>query len=204
VTRVRRVAIASLVSSAEEVAHLGLLLSRGGVAAIPTETFYALAADPFNTDAVERIFRIKGREDGSPLPVLFANALDLERLGVAADPGTLANYFAVWPAPLTVVFPIRAPIAASRGVSTLAVRIPASRPLRGLLLAVGPLTGTSANRSGAPALADPDAVEAGFRREIDVLVDGGRTPGGLASTLLDATREPPVVLRRGAYAWPGR
>src|SRR6185295_4474545 len=80
VTRVRRVAIASLVSSAEEVAHLGLLLSRGGVAAIPTETFYALAADPFNTDAVERIFRIKGREDGNPLPVLFANRLDLEKL----------------------------------------------------------------------------------------------------------------------------
>ena len=65
------------------------------------------------------------------------------------------------------------------------------------------MTGTSANRSGAPPLSDPDAVEAGFRREIDVLVDGGRTPGGLPSTLLDATREPPVVLRRGAHLWPG-
>ena len=197
-------AIASLASTPEEVAHLRLLLRRGGVAAVPTETFYALAADPFNTDAVGRIFRIKGRDDGNPLPVLFANRLDLEGLGVTADSGTLANYFAVWPAPLTVIFPIRAPIAASRGVSTLAVRIPASRALRELLLAVGPLTGTSANRSGSPALADPDAVEAGFRREIDVLVDGGRTPGGLPSTLLDATREPPVVLRRGAHAWPDK
>ena len=200
----RRIAIASLVSSPEEAAHLRLLLRRGGVAAVPTETFYALAADPFHTDAVERIFRIKGRDDGNPLPVLFVNRLDLEALGVTADSGALAIYFAVWPAPLTVVFPIRAPIAASRGVSTLAVRIPASRVLRELLLAVGPLTGTSANRSGAPPLSDPDAVEASFRREIDVLVDGGRTPGGLASTLLDATREPPVVLRRGAHAWPGR
>ena len=200
----RRIAIASLVSSAEEVAHLRLLLRRGGVAAVPTETFYALAADPFNTDAVDRIFRIKGRDDGNPLPVLFVNRLDLEALGVTADSGALAIYFAVWPAPLTVVFPIRAPIAASRGVSTLAVRIPASRVLRELLLAVGPLTGTSANRSGAPPLSDPDAVEASFRREIDVLVDGGRTPGGLPSTLLDATREPPVVLRRGAHAWPGK
>jgi len=199
---VRRIAIASLVSSPEEIEHLRLLLRRGGVAAVPTETFYALAADPFNTAAVDRIFRIKGRQGGTPLPVLFANRLDLEALGVTADPGKLANYFAVWPAPLTVVFPIRAPIAASRGVSTLAVRIPASRALRELLLAVGPLTGTSANRSGAPPLSDADAVEAGLRREIDVLVDGGRTPGGLPSTLLDATREPPVVLRRGAHAWP--
>ena len=199
----RRVTIASLVSSPEEVAHLRLLLSRGGVVAVPTETYYALAADPFHADAVERIFRIKERDDGNPLPVLFANPLDLDSLGVTADSATLANYFAVWPAPLTVVFPIRAPIAASRGVSTLAVRIPATRALRELLLALGPLTGTSANRSGAPPLSDPDAVEAGFRREIDALVDGGRTPGGLPSTLLDATREPPVVLRRGAHAWPG-
>jgi L-threonylcarbamoyladenylate synthase len=200
---VRRVAIASLVSSSDEIARLRRLLRQGGVAAVPTETFYALAADPFNAGAVERICRIKGRDDGSPLPVLFANRLNLESLGVTADPDTLAIYFAVWPAPLTVVFPIRAPIAASRGVSTLGVRLPASRPLRDLLCAVGPLTGTSANRSGSPPLSDPDAVEARFGSEIDVLVDGGRTPGGLASTLLDATRQPPVVLRRGAHAWPG-
>src|SRR5437899_2324691 len=126
-------AIAGLVSSPDETARFRRLLQRGGVVAVPTETFYALAADPFNADAVERIFRIKGREDSHPLPVLFANRLDLEGLGVTADSGTLANFFAVWPAPLTVVFPIRAPIAASRGVSTLAGRIPASRPPRGLL-----------------------------------------------------------------------
>ena len=153
---------------------------------------------------MERIFRIKGRDDGSPLPVLFATRLDLEGLGVTADPATLESYFSVWPAPLTVVFPIRAPIAASRGASTLGVRLPASRPLRELLSAVGPLTGTSANRSGSPPLSDPDEIEAGFRREIDFLVDGGRTPGGFPSTLLDATRDPPVVLRPGAHVWPGQ
>jgi L-threonylcarbamoyladenylate synthase len=183
---------------------LRLLLRHGGVAAVPTETFYAFAADPFNPEAVERIFEIKGRDEGNPLPVLFANRSDLDALGVSADPAALDIYFAVWPAPLTVVFPIRAPIAASRGHSTLGVRLPASRKLRDLLSAVGPLTGTSFNRSGSPPLSDPDAIEAGFRREIALLVDGGKAPGGLPSTLLDATRDPPVVLRHGAHAWPGK
>lgn len=152
---------------------------------------------------MERIFEIKGRDEGNPLPVLFANRPDLEKLGVLAGPGTLDIYFAIWPAPLTVIFPIRAPIAASRGLSTLAVRLPASRKLRDLLSAVGPLTGTSFNRSGSPPLSDPDAIEAGFRREIALLVDGGKTPGSLPSTVLDATRDPPVVLRHGAHDWRG-
>jgi L-threonylcarbamoyladenylate synthase len=183
---------------------LRLLLRHGGVAAVPTETFYAFAADPFNPDSVERIFQIKGRDEGNPLPVLFANRSDLEKVGVLAGPDKLDIYFAIWPAPLTVVFPIRAPIAASRGLSTVAVRLPASRKLRDQLSAIGPLTGTSVNRSGSPPIWDPDQIEAGFRREIDLLVDGGKTPGGLPSTLLDATRDPPVVLRRGASPWPGK
>ena len=191
-----------MVSSAEEISQFRLLLRHGGVAAVPTETFYAFGADPFRADSVERIFEIKGRDEGNPLPVLFANRSDLEGLGVLADPATLDIYFAIWPAPLTVVFPIRAPIAASRGLSTLAVRIPASKKVRDLLSAVGPLTGTSLNRAGSPPLSDPNAIEAGFRREIALLVDGGNTPGGLPSTLLDATRDPPVVLRHGAHAWP--
>lgn len=172
------------------------------MAAIPTETFYALAADPFNPEAVQRVFEIKGRDEGNPLPVLFARRRDLEALGIQAASSTLETYFSIWPAPLTVVLPIRAPIAASRGLSTLAVRLPALKKLRDLLSVAGPLTGTSFNRSGHPALTNPDVIEAGFRREVALLVDGGRTPGGLPSTLLDATREPPVVLRHGVYAWP--
>ncbi len=177
------------------------LLRHGGVLAVPTETFYALAADPFETGAVERIFEIKGRPEDEPLPVLFARRSDLERLGVEADSKTLDRYFEIWPAPLTVVVPIRAPIAASRGRRTIAVRLPASKKLRDLLSLVGPLTGTSANRSGEEPLFSPVTVESEFRREIDLLVDGGKTPGGKPSTLVDATREPPVILRRGAFLW---
>lgn len=172
--------------------------------AVPTETFYALAGDPLEPSAVQRIFEIKRREVDKPLPVLFARRTDLGRLGVDAESPALDPYFWIWPAPLTVVVPIRAPIAASRGRSSIAVRLPAARKLRDLLSLIGPVTGTSLNRSGSPPLDSPEAVEAEFRREVVLLVDGGKTPGGKPSTIVDATREPPVVLRAGAYPWPGK
>ena len=101
-------------------------------------------------------------------------------------------------APLRIV----APIPASRDAFSLGVRMPAHPPLRALLARVGPVTGTSLNRSGEPACEEADEAAGQFADEIDVLVDGGRTAGGLPSTLLDATVEPPLLLRPGAYPWP--
>jgi len=169
---------------------------------VPTETFYALAADPTNERGVSRVFEIKGRDDGKPLLVLFSDPAQLDSLGVAAEPARLDRLLGIWPAPLTVVLPLRSPIAASRGGATLAVRMPAARRLRELLSAVGPLTGTSANRSGDPPLADPDAVARSLGFALDLLVEDGPTAGGEPSTLIDATREPLRVLRRGAFRWP--
>jgi L-threonylcarbamoyladenylate synthase len=199
---VERLRLRDLLASPEETSRLRRILLGGGVAAIPTETFYALAADPASEAGVERIFRIKGRDDGKPLLVLFSERRHLAALEIAADSATLQTFFGIWPAPLTVVLPLARPIAASRGSAALAVRMPADASVRGLLSAVGPLTGTSANRSGEPPLSDPDAVEAALGGDVDVLVDGGRTPGGKPSTLLDATRSPAEVLRPGAFPWP--
>ncbi len=199
----RRISIDALNSSREEVFRFRELLGNGGVAAVPTETFYAFAADPFNEAGVKRVFKTKGRGDAKALLVLFATREQLARLGVTAPAAVLEQYFHIWPAPLTVLLPIREPLAASRGLFTLGVRMPADRKLRLLLQSAGPLTGTSVNRSGSPPLDDPDAVERIFRREIDELVDGGRTPGGKPSTIVDATGETPRVLRVGAFAWPG-
>lgn len=199
----RRIAISDLLSDAAEITRLRELLSEGGVAAIPTETFYGLAADPRNEEGVARILRAKGRDDGKSLPVVFAAREDLERLGVGAPRALLDRFFEIWPAPLTVVLPLAEPIAASRGKKTLAVRMPASRELLGLLESCGPLTATSANRSGEEPLSDPDAVERIFGESLQLLVDGGKTPGEKPSTVLDATVEPARVLRAGAFAWPG-
>jgi len=198
----RRIGIRELLDSPAEVASLARVLRRGGVAAVPTETFYGLAADPRSAEGVGRIVAIKHRDTGKPLLVLFADKRQLETLGVAAPMETLNRFLAIWPAALTVVLPLEAPIPASGGARSLAVRMPAHRELRELLARLGPVTGTSANRSGEPPCDRAAAVENRLGEEIDVLVDGGPTPGGLASTLLDATREPPVVLRPGAFAWP--
>ncbi len=198
----RRIAIGELNSSPEEILCLRELLAAGGVAAIPTETFYGLAADPKSEAGVRRVLEAKGRDKGKPLPVLFATRQQLEGLGVAAGPGLLKRFFEIWPAPLTVVLPLREPIAASGGLSTLAVRIPAARSAILLLESVGAVTGTSANRSGAPPLDDPDAVERAFSAHVDLLVDAGKTPGQRPSTILDATKEPPAVIRSGAFPWP--
>lgn len=198
----RRIPIDELNASREEIFRLRELLANGGVAALPTETFYGLAADPWSEAGVRRICEMKGRDDVKALPVLFGRRDHVARLGIQAAPGALDAYFQIWPAPLTVVFAVARPMAASRGVSKLGIRMPSDRRLRTLLQGLGPVTGTSVNRSGRPPLEDPDAVEALFRREVDWLVDGGRTPGGKPSTVLDATVDPPVVLREGAYAWP--
>ncbi|MEP6801545.1 MAG: L-threonylcarbamoyladenylate synthase [Acidobacteriota bacterium] len=187
----------------EGLEFLRKLFADGGVAAIPTDTFYGLAVDPRSATGVERVFRLKGRDAGQGFPVLFAAREQLSGLGIEADPSLVNRYMALWPAPLSVIFRLRAPIAASAGRSNLAVRLPAALPIHFLLEAAGPLTATSANRTGEPPLDDPDEVEAVFGAGIDVLVDGGRTPGGKPSTLVDATTNPPLLLRDGAYPWTG-
>ena len=167
-----------------------------GVTALPTETFYGLAAPPGDLAAVERIVAVKGRLAEKRFPVVGATLEQLDRLVRLEGPwrGRLA---AVWPAPLTVVLP-----AVSEGGGTIAVRVPAHPLLRALLAAVGPLTATSANRSGAPARSAPGEVERELGADLDLLLDGGATAGGLPSTLVDLTSRPPRLLRAGAFRVP--
>ena len=197
----KRIPLADLLGSSREIASLRAILARGGVVAITTETFYALAADPANERGVSRIFEIKGRDDGKALLVLFSSRAQLDSLGVSARPDVLEPFLRVWPAPLTAVCPLARSIAASRGQSTLGVRMPAAPLGRELLGSTGPLTGTSANRSGEQPISDPDELALTLGPELDLLVDGGTTPGGAPSTIVDATVEPPRLLRDGAFAW---
>jgi len=199
---VRRIRREDLLASEAELLSLAETLRAGGIAAIPTETFYGLAADPRSRPGVERALAAKRRGEEKPLLVLCATREQLAALGVAASSEALDRFFAIWPAPLTVVLPLGAPLPASLNAATLAVRVPAHAGLRALLRVIGPVTATSMNRAGEPPCENADDVEEKFAAEIDVLVDGGACPGGLPTTLLDATGDPPRVLRQGAFAWP--
>ena len=197
----RRIPIAELLVSEEKLAELAALLRGGGVAAIPTETFYALATDPRNAVGVERILRAKGRlESQKPLLVLFSEPAQLEGLGVTAPAGGLERYLRLWPAPLTVLLRISHPLPAAAGEARLAVRVPDHEKLRELLSALGNgLTATSANRSGGEPALDPSAAAALLAGEDAMVIDGGVLPGGPPSTLAAIEGGWPVVLRKGRF-----
>jgi len=181
-------------------AALTAALARGAVVALPTESSYGLAVDPLDLAAVERIYDLKGRSGSKALPVVGADADAFLALGVDAGDPALAWVRPRWPAALSVVVALAAPIAASAGESSLAVRVPDHAPLRALLAALGrPLTATSANRSGEPPIVDPDELAAWLAAAgaHALVVDGGRLAGGPPSTLVAWRDGEPRVLRPG-------
>jgi L-threonylcarbamoyladenylate synthase len=169
------------------------------VLALPTETFYGLAVAPDDPVAVDRVYTLKGRPAEKALPVVGASIAQLESLVVVPE-GWRGRLEAAWPAPLTVVLPAAATLAA--GGRTVAVRVPAHPLLRALLASVGPLTATSANRSGGPALARADDVVRELGNGLALLLDGGDAPGGVPSTVVDLSHGGARMVRQGAWQPP--
>ena len=174
------------------------VLRTGGVVAAPTETFYALAACPFDAGAVSRIRGIKGREEGKPILLLIAHCRQLTDLVQDIPAAARALIEAFWPGPLTLVMPaaFALPGEVTSQTESVAVRHSSHRNLGRLLTRVGPLTGTSANRSGRPAACTAEEVQASLGPEIDLILDGGPSPGVSPSTVVD-TRNPVRILREG-------
>src|SRR3954451_23456343 len=176
----------------------------GGVVAIPTDTLYGLAADPFSAAAVARVFEVKGRSAERAVPLIAADGAQVARqLGELTATGEqLAGRF--WPGPLTLL--VRAPAAlaseVSGGTGNVGVRVPADAVARAICAEAGrPITATSANISGEPATADPDQVERTLGDRIDLLIDTGPTSGGAPSTIVDVTGAVPLLVRAGPISW---
>lgn len=180
--------------------ELAGVLARGGVLAVPTESSYALATDPRSAAGVDLVYRIKGRPAGRPLPIVAADRRQIESLGARIRAGLEERLAAIWPAPLSLVLPLRRPIPAAAGGSTLAVRVPAHAGLLSLLARLDtPLTATSLNRSGAAPMVDPAAAVELLTGYDARIVDDGVLPGGMPSTLVRVEDGRVVVLREGRY-----
>ena len=190
---------------ADVVRHAALALRGGQVIAIPTDTVYGLAAAIDRPDAIERLYTIKGRPAEKAIPVLIADPAHVYRLAPRLSATAVRLARAFWPGALTLVVPARRGLPSrvttltSDGIMTVAVRLPDNPVARAIIAAAGgALAVTSANRSGAVP-----AVEAREVRGLDLprsllVIDGGRTPGGMPSTIVAATTELPEILREGA------
>ena len=168
----------------------------GEVVVIPTDTVYGLAGDPSNSEAVERIYAIKGRPPHLELNLLASDISQLDGL-VEMDGVARSLAAAFWPGPLSLVCPVGSRrLAIPRSGTTLMVRVPGHALLRSLLEETGPVASTSANRHGIPPAATVGAAEADLGGEVAGAVDGGPSTG-MASTIIDLSSRPPRVLREG-------
>lgn len=185
-------------SDAEKCASI---VKRGGVVVFPTDTIYGIGCDPYNDAAVERIFRIKGRDEKKPLPVLAYSTQDAEKLIALGRTGmALAKKY--WPGALTIVAPITdnnkiSPMVTA-GSMNLAVRVPANRCVLLLLKHCKYLVGTSANLSGQKSLKSVKEVLGSELAGFDALLDGGIVEKGVESTIVDVAGATPKVVREGA------
>lgn len=176
------------------------ILQNGGILAFPTDTVYGLGALAFDNAAIESIYIAKDRRIEKAIPILIGDLSDLDKVADAALIPDMALRFAArfWPGPLTCILPKKRtlPLAVS-ATSTVAVRIPNHPDARALLRAAGPMAVTSANISGQPSPSTADEVYAQLNGRIPLILNGGKTPGGIPSTLVDCTGREPIILREG-------
>lgn len=162
-------------------------LKNGGIVAYPTETFYGLAVDPENDQAIDLLYALKKREKKKPISLLIPDLEYLTKL-VSSFPSpykTLIESF--WPGPLTLIFPVRSTISSklTGGGETIAIRISSNPVAEKLCSSMGKaITATSANLSGSPALVTATDVSNLWGDKISYIIDGGSTPGGKGSTII--------------------
>jgi L-threonylcarbamoyladenylate synthase len=173
-------------------------LKEGGLVAFPTDTVYGVGALAFEISSIERLYEAKARNNELPLPILIGGPeqLNLVAKNLTSVSRILAQKF--WPGPITLIVERHPALPQDvSGTSTVGVRVPDHPFAMELLHLVGPLAVTSANLSGHPSSVTAEQVLNDLGGRIDLLVDGGPTPGQVPSTVVDCTGETPLVLRKG-------
>jgi len=176
------------------------VLRAGGVVALPTDTVYGIAVALETAGGIERLFEIKGRSPEKAVALLLAEAAQASTVG-EFPPAAAALAAGLWPGPLTLVLRLRPdadlPAALTGSGPTIGVRLPDHPAPRALAAAVGPLPTTSANLSGRPDSLLAATVVEELGDSVDLVLDGGQTPGSRPSTVVDLTTDPPAILRLG-------
>lgn len=176
------------------------LLRAGELVAFPTDTVYGVGAIAWNAAAVARLYTAKLRSSDKAIPILLADLADLALVARDLSPTALRIAAHFWPGPLTLVVPkaSRVPAEVTAGGDTVAVRIPDHELARALIRAAGaPLATTSANLAGGASPVTAAEAQAQLAGRIALILDGGRCPGGVASTVVSLTEEEPTILRPG-------
>ncbi len=178
-------------------------LSQGGVIGFPTDTFYGLGADPFNDQAVKKLFHLKQRPPTQPILVLIhdESQLDLFTSKISGQARSLINTF--WPGPLTILFSARndLPEVLTAGTGKIGIRLPGSKHTRQLLEKIGhPLTATSANLSKGKNPSRIEEIPVSLADKLDFIIDAGSSKANAPSTVVDSDTSPLEIIREGAIS----
>ncbi|MDP2729026.1 MAG: L-threonylcarbamoyladenylate synthase [Dehalococcoidales bacterium] len=179
------------------------ILRQGGLVAYPTDTVYGLGASAALPQAVERIYKVKERPRNMPLPLQLADVSQITKVAERVPEIARLLIRNFLPGALTLVLPRSSsvPDSITAGGGTVAVRIPAHPIPIALVKGLGsPIVGTSANLSGRPSPLTADEVYSQLGDKVDLIIDGGRCPGGKESTIVDVSGEEPVIIREGAIS----
>jgi L-threonylcarbamoyladenylate synthase len=174
------------------------VLNHGGLVAFPTDTVYGVGALVFDGKAVESIYVAKDRPIEKAIPVLIADAEDMDKVGMNIPDIARRIAARFFPGPLTCLIPKQPTLpSAVSATSTVGVRVPDHEVARAFLRAAGPMAVTSANISGQPSPSTAEEVFAQLNGRIELIIDGGKTPGGVPSTVVDCTNNEIKILRVG-------
>ncbi|MFC1922199.1 L-threonylcarbamoyladenylate synthase [Chloroflexota bacterium] len=174
------------------------VLSNGGLIAFPTDTVYGLAALPSKTEYIERLYIAKGRESTRAIAILLSSADELENVSHIPSDAVIKLADKFWPGPITLIVPRHPDLPNILSPDqTIGVRVPDHDIALELLRMTGPLGVTSANISGHENTQTAEEVMEQLDGRVHLVIDGGKSPGGVPSTVVDCTSPTPVILRPG-------
>ncbi|OGS44342.1 MAG: threonylcarbamoyl-AMP synthase [Elusimicrobia bacterium RIFOXYD2_FULL_34_15] len=184
----------------KEIKEIAKEIKNGKIAVFPTDTVYGIGTNAFYWHGVKQIYKIKKRKDNKPMPILIDNISQLKKIVKIVPGGTKKLMEKFWPGPLTLVFETNElGTMLMAGKKSVAARIPDNKILLSIIKEMGqPLIGTSINVSGCKDCRSISDINKRILKDIDIIIDGGKTKIGKASTVLDVSRFPYILVRAGA------